>query len=907
MSGLEKEQLRAIVAKVSPGFRVEKSLGGGMSEVYRLISDSGSQQRQRVLKLLTPAILDDIARLHKEETIRRALQRGQRPSNREIQQAEQDARQRTTTRFIREGEALRQLENPHVIRCLRFDRLPDEISYLLLEHAPGEPLSTLLMENPLPLHAAVEVAARIADGLAAMHHQKITHRDIKPDNVILDAWFPTKDCIIDGLKIIDLGIAKVRTQNAPIRTNAGAVLGTTLYMSPEQARGKEVDNRSDIFSLGLVFYEALTGTNPFYDEYHGRHLAKLQDEPPPPVAPGQLRINFGKCAHSAELFTRINEIILRTLAKSPDERYPTCREFMQDLLVLLNAQEAHRLSARLPSLHVIPGGKAHEPTRSIDVGDGGVAPGPAPPEWMDQEIERPPPNRSQVRPDEEKTAVGGAVEHVSPGAGHRAAAVATSSAASTSPAAALATPTAARAPVLAATVDANDGTAAARTAALSARPTLPPTSQGQARAPLAPIPPTGQAPAIRKSPPSPSQQPSPGQRIKEETLSAPIGGAAGVQVRDGAFSQPATAEAPRATPSPVVANPTGAQPGATEPLDGPRGLSSPPLAGRATLLLGKPLAPPAAHAEPRNADPPVATQAEGPLAPAAPPPHHAAASVASGPTVNRPASVPGRRRRRLGPVALTVIAATATGIIGQTLMSQRARRRVTEEAPRIVGIDRRVDEKPTAPAPSAATPVVAVPEVAATTPSAAYRDAAVDTATTEPAIAIPRPPVQGDPVLPPAGDGRRESTARPLAAVSIGQRAQPLPAGASSSGKRPQRPAAGSAPAPPSATAVPPPAPPPPPAIPSTAAERESYNAAADLLSDASLRYLHGDFNGAKVLAMQASALVRGRMPKAWKVIGLASCKLGDRPTALASWKKLGTDDRSSLVSTCAEAGVRIP
>jgi serine/threonine-protein kinase len=324
-------------------------------------------------------LLDDVARVHVEEVTRRAKQSHSRPpSHQQLLEVERNARDRTRLRFLQEGEALGALNNPHIVQCLRAGTLDDGVSYLVLDHVPGQPLSAHLRTEPLPLHVAVEVAARISDGLAQMHDRRMVHRDIKPDNVILDVTHHEGAWRVESVKIIDLGIAKVRSERAALRTNAGAILGTDFYMSPEQASGKAVDHRSDIFSLGLLFYEMMTARNPFHDESHLAHLAKLADAEPPSLASSLLRINIRMTAQGGDLQSRLDRIVARALAKSPDERYPTTREFTHEILGLLSDEESRRLAPKLPSLHVIPEGKAHHPTRSADVGTSTAPTAPPP-------------------------------------------------------------------------------------------------------------------------------------------------------------------------------------------------------------------------------------------------------------------------------------------------------------------------------------------------------------------------------------------------------------------------------------------------------------------------------------------------------------------------------------------------
>src|SRR5512142_3067573 len=160
-------------------------------------------------------------------------------------------------RFEREARAISTLNHPNI--CTLYDVGPN---YLVMEHIEGETLSKIIGRGPLPLDKALSYAVQIVDALAAAHAKGVIHRDLKPGNIIVTR---------NGVKVLDFGLAKIgaekpsaesaaniQTATEPI-TRAGAILGTLYYMSPEQVEGKEAEERSDIFSFGVVFYEMLTG------------------------------------------------------------------------------------------------------------------------------------------------------------------------------------------------------------------------------------------------------------------------------------------------------------------------------------------------------------------------------------------------------------------------------------------------------------------------------------------------------------------------------------------------------------------------------------------------------------------------------------------------------------------------
>src|SRR6202022_2845157 len=158
------------------------------------------------------------------------------------------AKEQFSERFEREAHAVAARNHPHI--CQLYDVGPN---YLVMELVEGAPL-----KGPLPLDKAIEYAGQILDALDAAHKKGITHRDLKPANILVTAT---------GLKLVDFGLAQVgtmapsggNTTQAMGLTQAGTILGTAAYMSPEQVEAKSVDARSDIFSFGLVLYEMLTG------------------------------------------------------------------------------------------------------------------------------------------------------------------------------------------------------------------------------------------------------------------------------------------------------------------------------------------------------------------------------------------------------------------------------------------------------------------------------------------------------------------------------------------------------------------------------------------------------------------------------------------------------------------------
>jgi serine/threonine protein kinase len=159
-------------------------------------------------------------------------------------------------RFAREAKAVAALSHPNVLSIHDFGT-SDGISYVVTELLEGATLRERLASGPVPMQKAIDITVQIARGLAAAHDKGIVHRDLKPENIFL-----TRD---GHLKILDFGLAKQTTADGQtsLNTEAGVVLGTVGYMSPEQVRGERVDGRTDLFACGVVLYELLTGRRPF--------------------------------------------------------------------------------------------------------------------------------------------------------------------------------------------------------------------------------------------------------------------------------------------------------------------------------------------------------------------------------------------------------------------------------------------------------------------------------------------------------------------------------------------------------------------------------------------------------------------------------------------------------------------
>jgi serine/threonine protein kinase len=181
-------------------------------------------------------------------------------------------------RFEREATAAANIDHPNVAAATDFGKLDDGTPYLALELVEGKNLRAEVAGGPLEARRALHIARQIAAGLAAAHARSIVHRDLKPENVVL----VPKDGDPDFVKVLDFGVAKLAPESgkSPL-TKVGAVLGTLDYMAPEQALGQEVDSRADLYALGAVLYEMLSGVCPYDGESSSEMLVRKLKNPPP--------------------------------------------------------------------------------------------------------------------------------------------------------------------------------------------------------------------------------------------------------------------------------------------------------------------------------------------------------------------------------------------------------------------------------------------------------------------------------------------------------------------------------------------------------------------------------------------------------------------------------------------------
>ena len=185
-------------------------------------------------------------------------------------------------RFVQEARSVNQIGHPNIVDVFSFGELPDGRNYFVMEYLQGESLADRLQKAPMPLGEAIEILDQVADALEAAHEKMIVHRDLKPDNVYLAAVRGGRTLV----KLLDFGIAKLSTPDSEgsgggiQKTRTGMMMGTPGYLSPEQARGKNVDHRTDIYALGCMVFEIVCGRLPFVaDNAMDIVLAHMTEEP----------------------------------------------------------------------------------------------------------------------------------------------------------------------------------------------------------------------------------------------------------------------------------------------------------------------------------------------------------------------------------------------------------------------------------------------------------------------------------------------------------------------------------------------------------------------------------------------------------------------------------------------------
>ncbi len=274
MTGSKDSWDRFIGSTIDDQFLVEKKLGaGGMGVVF--LAEQVGMDRKVVVKLMRPELMGD-------ET--------------------------ATTRFQREAKAVARLNHPNIVQIFLMGET-EGYHYLAMEYVEGRPLSHLMRSiGRIPEERALVLASQILDALAEAHRAGILHRDLKPDNIMVR----THRAGTDLVKVLDFGLAKLVGDAAgPGVTQTGIIAGTPRYMSPEQARGKTLDFKSDLYSFGVILHEMLTGEHPFDADSTYDYLVKHNSEP---VAPPRQRFTDLRLSGSTE------RVVMCCLAKKPEDR-----------------------------------------------------------------------------------------------------------------------------------------------------------------------------------------------------------------------------------------------------------------------------------------------------------------------------------------------------------------------------------------------------------------------------------------------------------------------------------------------------------------------------------------------------------------------------------------------------------
>ena len=255
--------------------------------------------------------------------------------------ADLNSSQREKERFLREARTASSLDHPNIGVIHGIEETDDGLTFIVMAFYEGSSLAQRIHERSMKLHEAVNIVRQMAQGLGEAHSHGIVHRDVKPSNVMLTS---------SGLvKIVDFGLARAMTEQTASQTG---VTGTMRYMSPEQAMDRGVDQRCDIWALGVVFAEMLTGNTPFHAESITAILFAILNEPPKGL----------EVVHTA-----LQPILYRALAKDPDRRYGSCAEFLADLDVAEKQvpleDAAADLTQKLPS--AARGGRTNAHTRRL--------------------------------------------------------------------------------------------------------------------------------------------------------------------------------------------------------------------------------------------------------------------------------------------------------------------------------------------------------------------------------------------------------------------------------------------------------------------------------------------------------------------------------------------------------------
>ncbi|MCP3059907.1 protein kinase [Myxococcus sp. K38C18041901] len=316
---------------IAQKYRVEALIGeGGMGKVFR--ARQISLDKVVVLKVLRHTLLSD---------------------------------ERTVARFQREAKAASRLNHRNSISVLDFGQAEDGALFIAMEYVAGQDLHQILSrEWPLGEARVVRIVSQVLGALSDAHGAGVIHRDLKPENIMVEQRRNEPDFV----KVLDFGIAKITdsTDDGPALTRAGFVCGTPEYMSPEQARGAQLDHRSDLYAVGVILYQLMTGLLPFEsDSAVGFATKHLTEEPPPPT----------RRRPDARISPAMERLILRTLSKDPDDRPANAEAFRAELLAVEKERRREAAGSRRPQPSAVLAPLPRKPGGRPDDARDATAPG----------------------------------------------------------------------------------------------------------------------------------------------------------------------------------------------------------------------------------------------------------------------------------------------------------------------------------------------------------------------------------------------------------------------------------------------------------------------------------------------------------------------------------------------------
>lgn len=222
-------------------------------------------------------------------------------------------------RFQHEAQAVSGLSHPNVIKVHDFGLSEHGQPYMVMDFLEGKPLSVVLKQGPLRLEAVLNIAIQIAEALQHAHERGVLHRDLKPSNIMVTDY----DCAFPEAKLVDFGIAKIMENESTRMTQTGELIGTPQYMSPEQCRGGELDARSDVYSLGCVMFEAITGKPPFSGESMVSVIVDQISKPARTLAEVRPDMTFA---------VEVEELLAKALAKEPADRFQSMNALLEETI-----------------------------------------------------------------------------------------------------------------------------------------------------------------------------------------------------------------------------------------------------------------------------------------------------------------------------------------------------------------------------------------------------------------------------------------------------------------------------------------------------------------------------------------------------------------------------------------------